>query len=107
MLVGCTIVMLISAYGRLSLYEEAYGFTQTRLLVHGFMIFLGVLFIIAFFRIWIERMSLSKAVITTSILAYLVMNYMNIEQRIVINNMERYERTEIIDLEYLGNSQLT
>ncbi|MCY9667790.1 DUF4173 domain-containing protein [Paenibacillus alginolyticus] len=102
MLVGCTIVMLISAYGRLSLYEEAYGFTQTRLLVHGFMIFLGVLFIIAFFRIWMERMSLSKAVITTAILAYLVMNYMNIEQRIVINNMERYERTGIIDLEYLG-----
>ena len=30
------------------------------------------------------------------------MNYMNIEQRIVINNMERYERTGIIDLEYLG-----
>lgn len=102
MLVGCTIVMLISAYGRLSLYEEAYGFTQTRLLVHGFMIFLGVLFIIAFFRIWMEQMSLSKAVITTAILAYLVMNYMNIEQRIVINNMERYERTGIIDLEYLG-----
>ncbi|SDN02237.1 protein of unknown function [Paenibacillus sp. yr247] len=102
MLVACTIVMLISAYGRLSLYEEAYGFTQTRLLVHGFMIFLGILFVIAFFRIWVEKMSLSKAYITTGILAYLVMNYMNIDQRIAINNMERYEKTGIIDLDYLG-----
>jgi hypothetical protein len=102
MLVACTIVMLISAYGRLSLYEEAYGFTQTRLLVHGFMIFLGILFVIAFYRIWVERMSMSRAYITTAIVAYLVMNYMNIDHRIAINNMERYEKTGIIDLEYLG-----
>ncbi|MBP1960978.1 DUF4153 domain-containing protein [Paenibacillus aceris] len=102
MLVACTLVMLISAYGRLSLYEEAYGFTQTRLLVHGFMIFLGILFILAFFRIWMEKMSMSRAYITTAILAYLVMNYMNIDHRIAINNMERYEKTGIIDLDYLG-----
>lgn len=103
MLVACTIVMLISAYGRLSLYEEAYGFTQTRLLVQGFMIFLGVLFLIAFFRIWIERISMSKAYITTAIFAYLVMNYINIEHLIVTNNMNRYEKTGKIDLKYLGN----
>ncbi|MBA2941181.1 DUF4173 domain-containing protein [Paenibacillus sp. CGMCC 1.16610] len=102
LLVTCTIVMLISAYGRLSLYEEAYGFTQTRLLVHGFMIFLGILFVLAFFRIWIEKMSMSRAYITTAILAYLVMNYMNLDHRIAINNMERYEKTGVIDLEYLG-----
>ncbi|WP_171685050.1 DUF4153 domain-containing protein [Paenibacillus planticolens] len=102
MLVACTIVMLLSAYGRLSLYEEAYGFTQTRLLVHGFMIFLGILFILAFFRIWMEKMSMSRAYITTAILAYLVMNYMNIDYRIAMNNMERYEKTGMIDLDYLG-----
>ncbi|MZQ86819.1 DUF4173 domain-containing protein [Paenibacillus sp. 5J-6] len=103
LLVACTIVMLISAYGRLSLYEEAYGFTQTRLLVHGFMIFLGILFILAFFRIWLEKMSMSRAYITTAILAYVVMNYMNLDHRIAINNIERYEKTGVIDLNYLGS----
>ncbi|NQX71437.1 DUF4173 domain-containing protein [Paenibacillus alba] len=102
MLVACTIVMLASAYSRLSLYEEAYGFTQTRLLVHGFMIFLAIMCVIALFRIWVERISLSKAYITTGILAYLVMNYINMDERIAVNNMDRYERTGIIDLDYLS-----
>ncbi|MDR6884227.1 DUF4173 domain-containing protein [Bacillus sp. 3255] len=102
LLVTCTIVMLISAYSRLSLYEEAYGFTQSRVLVHGFMIFLGILFIIALFRIWLEKLSMSRAYITTAIIAYLVMNYMNIDHWIAVNNMERYEKTGKIDLAYLG-----
>ncbi|UKS29759.1 DUF4173 domain-containing protein [Paenibacillus sp. HWE-109] len=103
LLVVCTLVMLSSAYSRLALYEEAYGFTQTRLLVHGFMIFLGVLFIIALYRIWVEKMSLSRAYITSAILAYLVMNYINIDERIAVNNTARYERTGVIDLAYLGD----
>jgi hypothetical protein len=102
MLIGCTIVMLVSAYGRLSLYEEAYGYTQTRLLVHGFMLFLGILLSLAFFRIWWERISLSKAYIGCAISAYVVMNYANLDHKIAVNNIERYERTGIIDLAYLG-----
>lgn len=102
MLVGCTIVMLISAYSRLSLYEAAYGFTQSRLLVHGFMLFLGVLLIIALVRIWREHISLSKSYICTAIIAYVLMNYVNLDYRIAHNNIARYERTGVIDLKYLG-----
>ncbi|MBP1990412.1 DUF4153 domain-containing protein [Paenibacillus eucommiae] len=101
-LVSCTFIMLISAYSRLSLYEEAYGFTQSRLLVHGFMWFLGVLLIIAFVRIWRERFSLSKAYLCTSIVAYVLMNYMNMDHRIASNNIERFNRTGVIDMSYLG-----
>jgi hypothetical protein len=59
LLMGCTLVMLISAYSRLSLYEEAYGYTLLRLLVHGFMVFLGVLMIVAVVRIWYRWFSLA------------------------------------------------
>ncbi|UVI32635.1 DUF4153 domain-containing protein [Paenibacillus spongiae] len=102
LLVGCTVVMLVSAYSRLSLYEDAYGYTQTRLLVHGFMLVVGILTVTAFIRIWQERLSLSKAYICCAIIAYLIMNYVNLDARIAANNIARYERTGMIDMAYLG-----
>lgn len=105
-LIGCTLVMLISAYSRLSLYEEAYGYTQTRLLVHGFMIYLTVLCVIAVFRIWKERFSLAKVYIGVSIAAYVLMNYINIDARIADKNIERFEQTGIIDIAYLSTLSL-
>jgi hypothetical protein len=101
-LVICTVTMLASAYSRLSLYEEAYGFTQTRLLVHGFMLFLGVLLAVSFFRIWRESFSLSQTYLCCSIIAYVIINYINIDYQIASNNIERYERTGVIDMDYLG-----
>jgi hypothetical protein len=101
-LIGCTVVMLASAFSRLSLYEDAYGFTQTRLLVHGFMIYLGVLLIIAVYRIWRERFSLAKVYIAVSIAAYIVMNYANIDAIIADKNIARFEQSKRIDIDYLG-----
>ncbi|WP_141504561.1 DUF4153 domain-containing protein [Paenibacillus luteus] len=101
-LISCTIVMLVSAYSRLSLYEEAYGFTQTRLLVHGFMLYLGVLLLIAMLRIWKERFSMGKAYICVSVIAFILMNYVNVDARIAEKNIGRFERTGNIDVGYLG-----
>ncbi|WP_138755591.1 DUF4153 domain-containing protein [Paenibacillus sinopodophylli] len=101
-LISCTIVMLVSAYSRLSLYEEAYGFTQTRLLVHGFMLYLAVLLVIALIRIWKEHFSMGKVYICVSIMAFVIMNFANLDARIAVNNGERYERTGSIDLDYLS-----
>ncbi|WP_308634117.1 DUF4153 domain-containing protein [Paenibacillus silvisoli] len=103
MLVGCTLVMLISAFSRLSLYESAYGYTQTRILVHGFMIFLGVILIVSFIRIWRDHFSLAKAYIGLAVAAYVVMNYVNVDAIIAEQNMHRYEAHGEIDLDYLGS----
>ncbi|HSE34963.1 MAG TPA: DUF4173 domain-containing protein, partial [Candidatus Paceibacterota bacterium] len=46
LLVVQTIFVLVSAYTRLSLYEEAYGFTTIRLFSHAFMIWLGVVLVL-------------------------------------------------------------
>ena len=48
-LVGLVIVMLISAYRRLVLYEMAYGFSRLRTYTHVFMIWLGLLLITVVF----------------------------------------------------------
>lgn len=101
-LMGCTLVMLISAYSRLSLYEEVYGYTELRLLVHGFMIFLGVLMAVAFIRIWYTRFSLAKVYIALAITSYVIMNFANLDARIAVNNIARYEETGKIDMYYLG-----
>ncbi|REK71396.1 DUF4153 domain-containing protein [Paenibacillus paeoniae] len=101
-LMGSTLVMLISAYSRLSLYEEVYGYTQMRLLVHGFMIFLGVLMAVAFVRIWYTRFSLAKIYIALAITSYVIMNFANIDARIAVNNSTRFEETGKIDMYYLN-----
>jgi len=102
LLVGCTLVMLTSAYSRLSLYEEAYGFTQLRLLAHGFMIYLGVLLFIALFAIWYSRVPLAKSVLTWTLAFYVAMNYVNMDARIAENNIARFEQSGEIDIHYLS-----
>jgi sterol desaturase/sphingolipid hydroxylase (fatty acid hydroxylase superfamily) len=42
-LIGMVLVMLVSAFQRLLLYENAYGFTRLRTYPHIFMVWLGIL----------------------------------------------------------------
>lgn len=42
LMVGLVLVILVAAFQRMALYEAAYGFTQLRLYVYVFMIWLGV-----------------------------------------------------------------
>ncbi|MCU6711763.1 DUF4173 domain-containing protein [Paenibacillus sp. J5C_2022] len=101
LLVCSTFVMLASAYIRLSLYEQAYGYTHARLLAHGFMIFLGLLLAAALIRVWVDRFSLAKAYLCGAIVAYVVINYANLDARVAENNAERYAASGEIDIPYL------
>ena len=102
LLVGNTLVMLISAYYRMLLYEEAYGFTYLRVLTQSFMIFLLVLFGIMLFRIWRDGISLAKPFIVTAVAAFVIINYVNIDVIIAKNNVDRYYKTNKIDVAYLS-----
>lgn len=102
LLTVCTSFMLYSAYFRLSLYEEAYGYTYSRLLAHAFMVFLFVLFAIALLRIWRSGFSLPKYYGIAAIAAYVIVNYLNIDVVIAENNIQRYHETGEIDTEYLA-----
>lgn len=102
LLTVCTSFMLFSAYFRLSLYEEAYGYTHTRFLAHAFMIFLFVLFVIAFLKIWRNGFSLMKVYGVAGIVAYVGLNYINVDSLIAKNNIQRYHDTGRIDMAYLA-----
>lgn len=101
MLVIVSGVMLVSAYQRLSMYEAAYGFTMERILAHAFMVFLIVIFAYTLIRVWHERIELLHFYLIAGLVFYTALNVMHIEQIIVDENLERYERTGKIDIHYL------
>ncbi|RXZ80680.1 DUF4173 domain-containing protein [Paenibacillaceae bacterium] len=107
LLVGCTGVLLVSAFMRMTLYEEAYGYTVMRILVQIFMIYLGLLFIVALYRIWINKstgsVSLFKIYAAISIIVYVVVNFLPVDTTVAKLNITRYDNTGQIDIVYLGS----
>ncbi len=106
-LVLASAVLLSSAFLRLGIYEEAYGFTFIRVMAHSFMIFLVVIFMYTFIKIWIEKLSLFHFYFISALLYYTLMNVINIEQIIVTKNLERYEQSGKIDVHYLNSLSYT
>lgn len=100
-LVISTFIMLLSAHFRMSLYEEAFGFTYLRILTHTFMGYLFVLFTLSLAKIWRQSVPLLKSFIVISIVAYTLLNYINVDQLIAKNNIERYNQGNPIDISYL------
>ena len=96
-----TMLMLLSAHFRMSLYEEAYGLTYLRVLTHAFMGYLLVLFVATLSKIWVLKLGLLKSFIVISLLAYTLLNYLNIDRLIAENNIARYQQGNPIDILYL------
>lgn len=99
-MIVCTFVMLFSAQYRMSLYEQAYGYTFLRIMTQAFMIFLLVLFAVTLARVWVERLPLLKPYIAVAIVAFTVVNYINVDKMIVRRNIDRYYSTNVIDIGY-------
>jgi len=102
LLVVCTSIMLYSAHFRMSLYEQAYGYTYLRILTHAFMIFIFALLLTSLYKIWETKVSLAKAYIVIAITAYVILNYVNIDVVIARNNFERFQKTKHIDVGYIS-----
>ncbi|MEH7345922.1 DUF4173 domain-containing protein [Bacillus sp. JJ1532] len=100
-------VLLISAFMRLTMYEDAYGFTLTRVLAHSFMIFLMVIFAYTLVKIWIERLSLFRFYFIAALIYYAGLNIVNIDKIVVDQNMARFETTGKIDIQYLNSLSAT
>jgi len=100
-------IILFSAYIRLTMYEEAYGFTLSRVLAHVFMIYLIVIFVYTLIRVWLEKLPLLHFYIIVGIIFYTGLNAINLEQIIVDKNIERYEKTGKIDIHYLNHLSAT
>jgi hypothetical protein len=89
-LVGLVIVMLMSAYQRLVLYEAAYGFSRLRTYTHVFMIWLGLLLITVVILEMIRRERAVGLAMILAALGFIVsINLLNVDAFIVRQNVQR------------------
>lgn len=101
-LIALTLVMMVSAFRRLSLYEEAYGYTRTRVISHLFILWLGLLFACLAAELVLQRGLLRYGVILFMVGYLLMLNVINLEGFVARHNVERLHRTGKIDVGYLS-----
>jgi hypothetical protein len=89
-LVGLVIVILISAYQRLALYEMAYGFSRLRTYTHVFMIWLGFLLVAVVFLEMTRRERAAGLAMVVAALGFIVsLSLLNVDAFIVKQNIQR------------------
>jgi len=90
--VGLTVVMLVSAFKRLLLYEMAYGFTEMRIYPHVFMIWLALLLGWFLVTLWVRPGRFAIGVVIACLGFVATLNVLNVDDFIVRRNVERYEQ---------------
>jgi hypothetical protein len=89
-LVGLVIVMLISAYQRLVLYETVYGFSRLRTYTHVFMIWLGLLLVaVVVLEVIHRERAVGLAMLLTALGFIVSLSLLNVDAFIVERNVER------------------
>lgn len=106
-LVLASAVILCSAFIRLGMYEDAYGFTFTRILALSFMIFLAIVFAYTLMQVWINRLSLSHFMLITTLVYYTILNTIDLNQIVVNKNIDRFEESGKIDIQYMNSLSYT
>jgi hypothetical protein len=102
-LISEVVVIMISAHSRLSLYENAYGFTVLRLLSHMFIFWLAVSFVLLFtYIVREERESHFAFRIFVNVMAFFVIfNLINPDALVAHQNISRFNATGKVDAYYL------
>jgi hypothetical protein len=100
-MIALVLVILASAFQRLLLYEDAFGYTQLRLYSHVFMIWLGFAFI-WFWMVSLLRTDRFALGAFLAALGFLItLNTVNPDSFIAERNLGRYRTTGKLDLAYL------
>ncbi|HJQ08330.1 MAG TPA: DUF4173 domain-containing protein [Candidatus Saccharimonadales bacterium] len=104
-LVAQVLIIMASAFQRLSLYESAYGFTTLRALSHLFIIWLAVIFGLLLYKIFVDKRESTFAFLAfLSVLVFLaVINIANVDAFVARKNIGRYYASGKLDVYYLGD----
>jgi len=99
------ILIMMSGFKRLLLYEEAYGFTTLRLYSHGFIILLAIIFVLLLYKIHKDKRENSfvlRAFVSVTVFL-VVINIINPDKFIAERNIERFATTGKLDTHYLAS----
>jgi hypothetical protein len=95
-------VILFSAFQRLLLYEQAYGFTRLRTYTHIYMLWLGILLLGLLALELSGRLRLFALALLVVVLGFgVTLNILNIDSFIVQQNVGRLLAGEELDIAYL------
>jgi len=97
-LVVLLLVMLLSAYQRLGLYEAAYGFSRLRAYTHVFLIWLGLLLIVTIvLEILRKEHMFTFAMLVAALGFAMTLPILNVDAFIVNQNIQREIRAQTND----------
>lgn len=100
-LIGFVLVMLVSAFYRMGLYETTYGYTELRLYVYVFMVWLGGLLAWFLLTLWQRPELFPVGIILTCVGFLATLNLINPDAFIVRQNLAHYQATGKLDATYL------
>ncbi len=115
LLAAQVLIIMVSAFKRLNLYEQAYGFTSLRLYSYIFIIWLALVFLVLLYKIfagWRES-KFAFTVFVAGLALLASFNLLNVDGTVARKNIDRYENTGKLDIRYLDDlsddavSQLT
>ena len=99
----CTFIILVSAGYRMYLYENAYGYTLLRLLVYITLFTETILLVPTIIYVIDKPINLKKSYFVIIMIVYVGINFLNLDNIIAENNVDRYFKTGKLDVYYLKN----
>ena len=96
-----TYIMIYSSFYRMGLYSDNYGYTYLRIFVYFFLFLEVPLLGITLTYIQKPSFNLIRIYIITGLIFYIGLNYINVDEMIARNNVDRYFETGKIDMRYL------
>lgn len=107
LLVSQLMVILFSAYQRLSLYESVYGFSRLRTYTHIFLVWIGLLLLAVIILELKQRSRLFPLAVILATLGFgLSINILNVDARIVEWNVNQARLSGELDIEYISGLTL-
>ena len=102
-LVILVIIILVSSFQRLFLYESAYGFSRLRTYSHVFMIWLGVLLVaVVIIQVFKHRRGFANIALLTLMGFAVSLNLLNVDTFIAHQNINRAVHGRELDISYLS-----
>ena len=98
-----TLVIIVSSFYRMYMYENAFGYTVLRLLVYVALITEGVCLVPTIGYIINNKVNILKYYIIIIVAIYTGINMVSVDYIIAKNNINRYYEVVKIDLDYLRN----
>ena len=101
LLVFLTLIIIGSSFYRMYLYDTAYGYTVLRLLVYTTLMTETMLLVPTVFYIYNSKVKILKYYMIICLSVYTLMNVYSIDKIIAKNNINRYDRSKKVDIDYL------